>query len=115
MTNLSSLVNPFTQLQIQAFREAVNHAREIAGALPGGELLIEEQDEIIAMLERLRAKKRYDPKTATNRFKNPFLHSRLQLQDFSNKAIDTKGYDVPHYTAGQNPQMEVDSNASTPA
>ncbi|KAI9437045.1 hypothetical protein H4582DRAFT_1788056, partial [Lactarius indigo] len=43
---------------IQAFREAMNHAREVADALPGGELLIEEQDEIIAMLERLRAKKR---------------------------------------------------------
>ncbi|KAH9060712.1 hypothetical protein EDB87DRAFT_1683175 [Lactarius vividus] len=82
---------------IQAFREAMNHARDVAGALPGGELLIEEQDEIIAMLERLRAKK------------------RLQLQDFSDKVIDTKGHDVPQYGVGQNPQMEVDSNASTPA
>ena len=43
----------------------MNYARDVAGALPGGELLIEEQDEIITMLERLRAKKRYDPKTAT--------------------------------------------------
>ncbi|KAF8261530.1 hypothetical protein EI94DRAFT_794616 [Lactarius quietus] len=82
---------------IQAFREAMNHARDVAGALPGGELLIEEQDEIIAMLERLRAKK------------------RLQLQDFSDKVIDTKGYNVPQYGAGQSLQMEVDSNASTPA
>ncbi|KAH9177117.1 hypothetical protein EDB89DRAFT_1845385 [Lactarius sanguifluus] len=47
---------------IQAFREAMSHAHDVAGALPGGELLIEEQDEIIAMLERLRAKKRYDLK-----------------------------------------------------
>lgn len=39
----------------------MNHARDVAGALPGGELLIEEQNEIIAMLERLRTKKRYDP------------------------------------------------------
>ncbi|KAH8988200.1 hypothetical protein EDB92DRAFT_1050247 [Lactarius akahatsu] len=82
---------------IQAFRESMSHARDVAGALPGGELLIEEQDEIIAMLERLRAKK------------------RLQLQDFSDKVIDTKGHDVPQYGVGQNPQMEVDSNASTPA
>ncbi|KAH9982092.1 hypothetical protein BGW80DRAFT_1161611 [Lactifluus volemus] len=43
---------------IQAFREALNHARDLSNALPGGELLVEEQDEIIAMLERLRAKKR---------------------------------------------------------
>lgn len=82
---------------IQAFREAMNHARDVAGALPGGELLIEEQNEIIAMLERLRTKK------------------RLQLQDFSDKAIGTKGHNVPQYSDSQNPQMEVDSNASTPA
>ena len=43
----------------------MNHARDVAGALPGGELLIEEQNEIIAMLERLRAKKRYDPNTCS--------------------------------------------------
>jgi hypothetical protein len=45
--------------QIQAFREALNDARSIASALPGGEMLIEEQEEVIALLERLRAKKRY--------------------------------------------------------
>jgi hypothetical protein len=45
--------------QIQAFREALNRARSLASALPGGELHIEEQDDIIAMLERLREKKRY--------------------------------------------------------
>lgn len=45
--------------QIQAFRETLNDARSIASALPGGEMLIEEQEEVIAMLERLRAKKRY--------------------------------------------------------
>lgn len=48
--------------------------------------------------------------------------ARLQLQEFSDKVIDTKaaGYCVPQYgggqgAAGQNAQMEVDSNASTPA
>lgn len=56
----------------------MNQARDVADALPGGELLIEEQDEIIAMLERLRAKKRYDPKTASTAQrhridKTPFL------------------------------------------
>ncbi|KAI0005327.1 hypothetical protein BJV74DRAFT_880606 [Russula compacta] len=91
---------------VQAFREALNHARSLATALPGGELLVEEQDEIIAMLERLREKK------------------RSQLREFSDKVIDTKavGYCVPpQYTgaagaaAGSNAQIEVDSNASTPA
>ena len=93
----------------------MNHARDVAGALPGGELLIEEQNEVIAMLERLRAKKRYDPNTAPGHQISSTLWSRLQLQDFSDKVIDTKGYNVPQYSAGQNPQMEVDSNASTPA
>lgn len=109
---------------IQAFREALNDARSIASALPGGEMLIEEQEEVIAMLERLRAKK------------------RLQLREFSERVIDTKaaGYNVPLQYAsgiggaaagarggagaggggaaagsGSNAQMEVDSNASTPA
>ncbi|KAI0286616.1 OPT oligopeptide transporter protein-domain-containing protein [Russula aff. rugulosa BPL654] len=113
---------------IQAFRETLNDARSIANALPGGEMLIEEQEEVIAMLERLRAKK------------------RLQLRDFSEKVIDTKaaGYTVPaqyQYASGiggagiggaaiigvgagagvggvagsSDAQMEVDSNASTPA
>ncbi|KAI9510642.1 hypothetical protein F5148DRAFT_1178056 [Russula earlei] len=89
---------------IQAFRESLNHSRSLASALPGGELLIEEQDEIIAMLERLREKK------------------RSQLREFSDKVIDTKaaGHSVPLYAggsgaAGTNAQMEVDSNASTPA
>jgi len=89
---------------IQAFREALNHARSLASALPGGDLHIEEQDEVIAMLVRLREKK------------------RLQLREFSDKVIDTKaaGYAVPQYAGGSNAartnaQMEVDSNASTPA
>ncbi|KAI0294780.1 hypothetical protein BC826DRAFT_1104529 [Russula brevipes] len=92
---------------IQAFREALNYARTLAGALPGGELLIEDQDEVIAMLERLRAKK------------------RLQLRVFSEKVIDTKaaGHPVPQYAsvagrggaAGSNMEIDVDSNASTPA
>ncbi len=53
---------------------------------------------------------------------------RLQLRDFSDKVIDTKaaGYCVPPQyasgiggvgggAAGSTAQMEVDSNASTPA
>ena len=99
-------------------------------------MLIEEQEEIIAMLERLRAKKRY------HHFSFFFLRNciraeffffdaacRLQLRDFSDKEIDTKaaGHCVPAQYAGgsgggagggatgSNAQMEVDSNASTPA
>jgi hypothetical protein len=140
--------------QIQAFRETLNDARSIANALPGGEMLIEEQEEVIAMLERLRAKKRYvdfinnHHPSLTRELIEIFFFLRLQLRDFSEKVIDTKaaGYIVPaqyQYASGiggaviggaagagagigvgvgaggvagsSNAQMEVDSNASTPA
>jgi hypothetical protein len=107
----------------------------LANALPGGELLIEEQDEIIAMLERLREKKRYVsllPPFFFRRYRHDMhmcsfcFPSRAQLREFSDKVIDTKaaGYHVPQYASavggvgaggGSNAQMEVDSNASTPA
>ena len=66
-------------------------------------MLIEEQEEVIAMLERLRAKKRYvdffnnyQPSLPRELIEN-FLKKRLQLRDFSEKVIDTKaaGYIVP--------------------
>ncbi|KAI0307425.1 hypothetical protein B0F90DRAFT_1621223 [Multifurca ochricompacta] len=44
---------------IQTFREALNQARDLANGLPGGESLIEEQEEMIVILERLKAKKKY--------------------------------------------------------
>ena len=58
-----------------------------------------------------------------------FIKKRAQLREFSDKVIDTKaaGYRVPQYASvvggaggaggagGSNAQMEVDSNASTPA
>ncbi len=34
-------------------------ARERATTMPGGELVVEEQDEIIDMLEQLKKRKRY--------------------------------------------------------
>jgi hypothetical protein len=111
-----------TRTQIQAFREALNHARSLASALPGGELLIEEQDDIIAMLERLREKKRCVVSVPPRVHPYIYIPCRLQLRDFSDKVIDTKaaGHAVPQYAggsnaAGMNAQMEVDSNASTPA
>lgn len=37
----------------------MNQAKELAIALPGGELVTEEQDEVIEMLMQLRDRKRY--------------------------------------------------------
>jgi len=48
-------------LQTNNFKNAIAQAKEFATNLPGGELLIEEQDDIIQMLETLRDRKRYAP------------------------------------------------------
>jgi hypothetical protein len=39
----------------------LNKAKELVNQLPGGEMLVEEQDEIIDMLEKLRDHKQYVP------------------------------------------------------
>lgn len=49
--------DPIT-LQTTDFKNSLAHARSMIQELPGGELLIEEQNELIAMLEQLRDAKR---------------------------------------------------------
>jgi len=39
----------------------LNKTKELVNLLPGGEMLVEEQDEIIDMLKTLRDNKRYVP------------------------------------------------------
>ncbi|PCH33229.1 hypothetical protein WOLCODRAFT_147330 [Wolfiporia cocos MD-104 SS10] len=70
------------------FRETLRQAKEVASTLPGGELSVEEQDEVIEMLEKLKERK------------------RQQLLEFSANvhSISTAGV-----------LMDVDSTASTPA
>ncbi|KAH7919964.1 hypothetical protein BV22DRAFT_835241 [Leucogyrophana mollusca] len=68
------------------FKNTLSQAKEYANTLPGGELLIEEQDEVINMLERLRE------------------HKRLQLVQFATRPA----------TLDASVKMEVDSTASTP-
>ncbi|KDQ52999.1 hypothetical protein JAAARDRAFT_197786 [Jaapia argillacea MUCL 33604] len=71
------------------FKDGMSKARELSNALPGGELLIQEQDEIIEMLERLRERK------------------QQQLVDFSNRVFATN-------KIIEDAKMEIDSMASTP-
>jgi hypothetical protein len=47
--------------QTNNFKNALTQARELAIDLPGGEMLIEEQDAVIDMLESLRNRKRFVP------------------------------------------------------
>ena len=43
--------------KVNDFKQSLADARDGAGTLPGGELLIEEQEEIIGMLEGLKRRK----------------------------------------------------------
>ncbi|KAF9475508.1 hypothetical protein BDN70DRAFT_883618 [Pholiota conissans] len=69
------------------FKNALAQAKEFAINLPGGELCIREQDDMIHMLETLRDRK------------------RAQLAEFAARKIVSVSADV---------KMEVDSVASTP-
>ncbi|KAI0651416.1 hypothetical protein C8Q79DRAFT_1004707 [Trametes meyenii] len=75
------------------FKDGLKEAQEFAAALPGGELSIEEQDEVIEMLEQLKERKRIQ---------------RQQLADFAEKVSTIS-------SSQQEVNMEVDSTASTPA
>ena len=44
-------------MQTKEFKDSLKEANEYATTLPGGELSVEEQDEIIEMLERLKERK----------------------------------------------------------
>ncbi|EPQ61149.1 hypothetical protein GLOTRDRAFT_113585 [Gloeophyllum trabeum ATCC 11539] len=70
------------------FKDSLARARELADGLPGGELLIQEQDELIDMLQSLKEQK------------------RQQLAAFSQKVFVTS-------KAGDS-KMDLDSTASTP-
>ncbi|KAF5311904.1 hypothetical protein D9619_003627 [Psilocybe cf. subviscida] len=69
------------------FKNALAQAKEYALSLPGGEMITDEQDEVIAMLEIMKERK------------------RAQLADFVARKVSTVSADV---------KMELDSVASTP-
>ncbi|KAF9261941.1 hypothetical protein L218DRAFT_1001241 [Marasmius fiardii PR-910] len=73
------------------FRKSLALAKSLAVGLPGGELLIEDQDDVIDMLVTLRDRK------------------REQLEDFSSRTIT-----APSRETIAEMKMEVDSTASTP-
>ncbi|KAF7330978.1 Mediator of RNA polymerase II transcription subunit 9 [Mycena venus] len=72
------------------FKSALNQAKELATNLPGGELLIEDQTEVIEMLTELRDRK------------------RQQLAEFATRTL------VASSTFSADYRMEIDSMASTP-
>ncbi|EMD41607.1 hypothetical protein CERSUDRAFT_90181 [Gelatoporia subvermispora B] len=79
------------------FKDSIRAAREAARALPGGELALAEQDAVLEMLERLRARK------------------RRQLEAFAERVAAAAEAAAAHArTDDQSVNMEVDSTASTP-
>ncbi|KAF5328493.1 hypothetical protein D9611_014544 [Ephemerocybe angulata] len=71
------------------FRNALDHARELAVNIPGGEFTTTDQDNVIRMLETLRDRK------------------RARLTQFSSRPVETA-------QSGLSARMEIDSMASTP-
>ncbi|KIK80046.1 hypothetical protein PAXRUDRAFT_251678 [Paxillus rubicundulus Ve08.2h10] len=74
------------------FKSALAQAKDYASALPGGELNFREQDELIAMLEKLRDHRRQELVL--------FAQRVASISDTSAQASDIR--------------MEIDSTASTP-
>lgn len=94
--------------QTNNFKSAMNQAREFAITLPGGEMLIEEQDEVIDMLERLRDRKRFVHSGLGCAMLHYSLQTREQLSHFSDCALSST------LNVSDQHKMEVDSMASTP-
>jgi len=82
-------------LATNGFKDALNHAKNLANALPGAELQIQDQDEVIEVLEHLRDNK------------------RKQLEQFSQYTPSPSSANAAEDQA-VNLHMEVDSTASTP-
>ncbi|KAF8060854.1 hypothetical protein FPV67DRAFT_1673686 [Lyophyllum atratum] len=72
------------------FKNSINQAKELAADLPGGEMLVQDQDDVIEMLEKLRERK------------------RERLARFSARPLESRGF------SGPEDKMEIDSMASTP-
>ncbi|KAI6043777.1 hypothetical protein EDC04DRAFT_2890462 [Pisolithus marmoratus] len=82
-----------TQGLLQATNEYKNtllQAKKYAATLPGGELNVADQEELIAMLERLRD------------------HKKQQLADFSERVSSM-------LRTARSDRVEIDSTASTPS
>lgn len=99
-------------LQTREFKDGLREANEYAATLPGGEMSVEEQDEVILMLEKLKERKKYAiiPRIQSISLTSPV--QRKQLAEFADRVgkISTA---KPDYKMDY--KMEVDSTASTPA
>lgn len=89
----NNLTPQTTQALLQAtndYKNVLLQAKKYAATLPGGELNAEDQEELIAMLERLRD------------------HKKQQLAEFSERVSSMLG-------SAESERVEIDSTASTPS
>ncbi len=94
--------------QTREYKDSVKDAIGYATSLPGGELSVEEQDEVIEMLEKLKERKRCVNKLLQSVHVFTIAWSRKQLAEFADR--------VGNISSSQaNLKMEVDSISSTPA
>ncbi|PAV22215.1 hypothetical protein PNOK_0217200 [Pyrrhoderma noxium] len=77
------------------FKNSLAKAKEIANTLPGGEMLVSEQNDVIAMLETLRDMK------------------RSQLSQFSSQSLSVSNTGTG-ISADEQMKIEIDSTASSP-
>ena len=94
--------------QTKEFKDTLKEAHDYATTLPGGELSVEEQEEVIQMLEQLKERKKCVFHFLTRSPTHAGGTYRRQLAEFAEK--------VGGISSSQaNLKMEVDSTASTPA
>ncbi|KAI0781837.1 hypothetical protein C8Q75DRAFT_812165 [Abortiporus biennis] len=77
--------------EINDFKEDMNQAKNAANTLPGGDLTMDDQDDVIRMLEQLR-----------NQRRDILVNAIGEMKSSSEEQTDIK-------------DMEIDSTASTPA
>jgi hypothetical protein len=88
--------------QTNDFKAAMKQAKDLAMSLPGGELLITEQDEIIAMLEALKDRKKFVISVCLIHVHSYAIAKRREmLAEFAKRVLPE-------------PTMDIDSTASTP-
>lgn len=96
-------------MQTNDFRNALAQAKDLVANLPGGELLIDDQDEVIRMLETLRDRKKCVRLADVLTLYLLTQSTRAQLERFSRQPLQASA------TSTAEEKMEVDSMASTPA
>ena len=111
MLHLERAVSIVTQTN--DLKDALSQAKSLINALPGGELCLDEQDEVINMLERLKQAKKSAIVFRSSVHQDLTHFDRAQLDQLSQYVPPPSVSDGSQTDAKDTP-MEIDSTASTP-